>query len=280
MTLPLPLTLFAIPRAFQRHIGIAQRNAIRSWKALRPTPRIILLGDDPGTAEAAREFGCDHIPEVATNEFGTPLLKSIFAQAHAAAGGGTMIFVNSDIILTGDLSDAMALLPQDNFLMMGVRTHLIVRDELDVGLAQDDAALRRRVAIKGQRGGPTAIDYFVFPHGLFADVPNFAIGRGWWDHWLITDAQRRGVQLIDASQTVLAVHQDHGFLATEESVRNLALYGQPTDNASLDMARDEIADGALRPKTPPKAPAVTVLARSRSMLAKALRRAAARLQPQ
>lgn len=267
------LTLFAIPRAFQRHIGIAQRNAIRSWRALRPAPRVILMGDDPGTAEAAAEFGCDHIPEIACNEFGTPLLKSIFARAHAVCDGGTMIFVNSDIILTHDLSDAIALLPPDNFLLVGRRTHLIVRDELDVGTEAGDAALRRRVAAKGVPGGPTAIDYFVFPHGLFADVPNFAIGRGWWDHWLVTDAAQRGVNLIDASSSVLAVHQDHGFLATEESLRNLALYGQPTVSASLDMARLEIAGGKLRAKQSP------ALSRLRSFVADKLRQLAGGIQP-
>lgn len=267
------LTVFAIPRAFERHIGIAQRNAIRSWKALQPSPRVILLGNDPGTAKTAKELGCDHIPDVAVNEFGTPLLKSIFAQAHAAVDGGTMLFVNSDIILTRDLSAAMALMPPDNFLLAGRRTHLIVRDEMDLGRAEDDARLRRRVTVNGSLGGPTAIDYFVFPHGLFGDVPNFAIGRGWWDHWLITEAVRRGACVIDASPSVLAVHQDHGFLATEEAIRNLALYGQATDSASLAMASIEIAGGKLRPRQTP------MITRGRGLIARTLRGIANGISP-
>jgi hypothetical protein len=30
------LTIFAVPKPFEGHIGMIQRNAIRSWKGLRP----------------------------------------------------------------------------------------------------------------------------------------------------------------------------------------------------------------------------------------------------
>jgi len=36
------LTLFTIPKAFQGHTGVIQRNAIRSWTLLRPECEIIL----------------------------------------------------------------------------------------------------------------------------------------------------------------------------------------------------------------------------------------------
>lgn len=51
--------------------------------------------------------------------------------------------------------------------------------------------------------------------------------------------------LIDASPQVLAVHQDHGFLATEESVRNLALFGQSNDSVSLALATHVLRDARI-----------------------------------
>ena len=43
------VTIFAIPKTFEGHIGIIQRNAIRSWAQLAGI-EILLLGDEPGTA--------------------------------------------------------------------------------------------------------------------------------------------------------------------------------------------------------------------------------------
>ena len=73
------LTIFTVPKPFDGHIGIIQRNAIQSWRCLRPACEVILCGDEPGTAETAAALGTDRIPAVDRNEFGTPLLSSVFA---------------------------------------------------------------------------------------------------------------------------------------------------------------------------------------------------------
>jgi len=61
------LTLFTCPKAFTGLVGRIQRNALANWKALGPEAEILLMGDDPGVAEAAEEFGCRHVPDVARN---------------------------------------------------------------------------------------------------------------------------------------------------------------------------------------------------------------------
>ena len=48
------LTLFTAPKPFRGHIGLIQANAIRSWMALAPDIEVLLVGDEPGLAEAAR----------------------------------------------------------------------------------------------------------------------------------------------------------------------------------------------------------------------------------
>jgi hypothetical protein len=89
------LTLFTIPKPFRGHIEVIQRNAIESWAQLRPRPEIILFGDDEGTAHVAKEFGISHIPQVARNEFGTPLLNDFFEQAQRVAGDDLLCYVNA-----------------------------------------------------------------------------------------------------------------------------------------------------------------------------------------
>lgn len=241
-----PLTIFAIPKAFHRHTGVGQTNAIKSWHALRPQPRILLLGDDDGTAEIAAELGLEHIPHVQRNEFGTPLLKSVFALAHEAVHDGLMMFVNADIIVTSDLMRAIEQVTFGDVLLTGRRTAMYVRERIDFSQPDWEDALRRRTATQGRLWGPTALDYFVFPHHLFTNVPNFAIGRGWWDHWLVAEAQRRGVTVVDATPSVMVIHQQHDFLATEESIRNLALYGLPWDAVSIARADAVLKGGRLR----------------------------------
>ncbi len=84
-------------------------------------------------------------------------------------------------------------------------------------------------------------DIFVYPRGLFGTVPPFAIGRGYWDNWLIRRSVELEASVIDATGTVVAVHQDHDYrhvsyvhpdspseadvLASAEGQRNLALAG-------------------------------------------------------
>jgi hypothetical protein len=93
------LTIFAVPKPFHDHIEVIQRNAIRSWTSLRPACEVILMGNEEGTAEVAAEFGVRHVPAVARNTFGTPLVSDLFQQAQQLSGRNLFCYVNSDIVL-------------------------------------------------------------------------------------------------------------------------------------------------------------------------------------
>lgn len=102
------LTIFTVPRAFRGEFAVIQNNAIQSWLSLQPKPEIILLGDEAGTADAASRFGVRHIAGVECNEYGTPLVSSLFSLAQAAASHQLMCYVNADIILLNDFSTAIS----------------------------------------------------------------------------------------------------------------------------------------------------------------------------
>ena len=226
------LTIFAIPKAFDGHIGVIQRNAIRSWTLLQPRPEVILFGDDPGTAEVAQEFGLRHVPGVARNEFGTPLVSDLFQQAQALAAHDLLVYVNSDIVLLQDFLEAVQQVASSRgrFLMVGRRMDVDITEPLPLEVADWPERLRRLALAQGKLNIARSIDYFVFSHGLYATVPPFAIGRFWWDNWLIWKARSLGAAVVDASSVVLAVHQNHDYghyprgkeamLVGEEAVRN------------------------------------------------------------
>ena len=59
----------------------------------------MLIGYEEGVAHAADRHGLRHIPDVAVNEFDTPLVSDIFNQAEAAASYDILCYVNTDIVL-------------------------------------------------------------------------------------------------------------------------------------------------------------------------------------
>ena len=78
-------------------------------------------------------------------------------------------------------------------------------------------------------------DYFLFPSSLYREIPEFAIGRGNWDSWMVSSASKSGIPVIDATSQVLAGHQNHGYThvggrmkaydSGEEAKQNILLSG-------------------------------------------------------
>lgn len=203
------ITIYSIPKPFLGHIGMIQRNAIRSWTQLQPKCEILLFGDDEGTADSAAEFDVQHIPEVRRNEHGTPLLDDVFRKAQANASNHVLCYVNADIILMSDLLVAVSRVHHERFLLLGQRWDLDVRDERRFEEADWEDELVRECKERGTLHGHTGVDYYVFPKSLWGDIPPFAIGRYMYDNWLIWKARAKHVPVIDASAVVTCVHQNH-----------------------------------------------------------------------
>jgi hypothetical protein len=207
------LTFFTTTKPFNGHTAIIQRNAIQSWKELHPSCEVILLGNEDGTAKIASEFGLRHVPDVKCNEYGTPLVSDLFARAERIAHHDVLCYINADIILMSDFTDAVKQVVSRNkrFLMVGRRWNLDVTRPLDFD--QDDWEKRLHKAVKnnGELFMHMGIDYFVFPRGMWGDIPPFAIGRPGWDNWMIYRARRLRASVIDATRAVTAVHQNHDY---------------------------------------------------------------------
>lgn len=205
------VTIFTVPKPFQGHIKIIQRNAIQSWKKLKPECEIILLGDDQGIGEASKEFSLKHIPEIAKNEFGTPLVNDVFEKAQKIAKNKIVAYVNADIILMDDFMEGIGQIEFEKFLMVGRRWDLDVKDEINFNRDDWQKALKEHIKDEGKLHGPAGIDYFVFSKGLFGEIPSFAIGRTAWDNWLLYKAWILQVSLIDATEAITIVHQNHQY---------------------------------------------------------------------
>jgi hypothetical protein len=207
------LTIFSTPKPFEGHVGVIQRNALKSWTLLHPDCEVILLGDESGTAEAARDFGIRHVPQVERNESGAKYLSGVFGQAQSLARHHLVCYVNCDIMLMSDFWLAVQHVSswRERFLMVGRRWDVDVKDPWQFLSSNWEEQLRTHVLARGTRLTQHAIDYFVFPRGMYNEIPPLVIGRFWWDHWLVWRARSIPVPVVDATSSVMAVHQNHDY---------------------------------------------------------------------
>lgn len=207
------ITLFTSPKPFTNpRINVIQRNAIRSWVELGDRVQVVLLGEEDGLAEAARDLHVLHLPEVGRNELGTPLISSLFSQARRVNQSPLLAYVNADIILFPDFVTAAARMVEQvkRFLMVGQRWDMQIIELLDFSPGWQNR-LREQCEVNGRLHKPMGSDYFVFPRSCFENIPDFAIGRAGWDNWMIYEARQRGCQTVDATPDVLIIHQDHDY---------------------------------------------------------------------
>lgn len=206
------VTLFSAPKPFtDPHIAIIQRNAIRSWRLL-PEVEVILLGEEAGLAEAARDLGVKHIPQVERNPNGTPLISSMFRLAREHSHSDLLCIINADMILLPEFLDAAgrSRLLRDKFVLLSQRWDLDVTGPIDFAEGWQDR-LRAAVREQGSLHRPAGSDFFLFPRSCYTDVPDFAIGRAGWDNWMIYKARREKWTVIDGTPSVMILHQNHDY---------------------------------------------------------------------
>jgi len=252
------LTLFTAPKPFTNpHIATIQRNAIQSWLHLDPAADVLLVGDEPGMAQVAADYGVRQLPQVACNKAGTPLVNSIFALARQASQAPLLAYLNADILLLPDFVQAARQVSQQlqDFLVIGQRWDLDIRSRLDFSPGWEQR-LHADLRARGRQHLPAGSDYFLFPRHLFTEIPEFAIGRAGWDNWMIYQAKRQGWLVVDGTPSVLAIHQDHDYshlpdgkphYTLPESRQNEVLAGGASNLYMVLDSDRQLRGGRVRP---------------------------------
>ena len=261
----LGISIFTVPKPFLGKIGIIQHNAITSWTLLKPKPEIILFGDEIGTAAIAQELGVNHVPDIECNSYGTPLLDSVFAQVQEQATYDIITYINADIILLKDFTQAIQQVCQhlDTFLITGRRWNLDLSNPIEFQSPTWEESLCQQVYQTGCLGAHDAKDYFIFPKYLFPTIPKFAVGRGYWDTWMVTTAAMKGYPIVDASEVVMAVHQNHsyGHLMGGKNEAHMGKEAQQNKTIGNVQGQGTIADSTrqLKPWHDHDSPRVSVI---------------------
>lgn len=254
------ITLFSAPKPFTNtHIAMIQRNAIKSWTLL-PDVDVILLGEEEGLAEAARELGVKHISTVERNANSVPLISSMFKLARENSNSELLCIINADMVLMPDFVEAArkvkSLRPE--FVLLSQRWDYDITSPLDF-TEWWQSRLREDVRKQNQLHRPAGSDFFLFPRSCYDDIPNFTIGRAGWDNWMIYKARKENWAVIDCTPSVMIVHQNHDYSHlpgakphydhpdTNENIRLAG--GQSNIRYTILDSTHQLADGKLiRPK--------------------------------
>ncbi len=247
------ITILTIPKPFtDPHINIIQRNAIKSWTLLGSDVEVALVGNDAGVGGVAKEFGIKHMPGVLYSEFGTPLINSAFDLARANSKSDFLVYLNSDMILLKEFSDIFNFLPKKEFLMVGKRTDLDVKELISYEDQDWEKSLKSKAKRSGKLHSASGIDYFIFKRDSFKNLPTLVVGRVGWDNWLLAEARKRKMPIIDATDMVLAIHQNHDDNKKRkigpEALNNISLIKNSAYGFTIEDADWKLTKAGLKKK--------------------------------
>jgi hypothetical protein len=141
--------------------------------------------------------------------------------------------------------------------MIGRRWDLDVTQPLDFSQPGWQEAIVQRARREGFQRLYYNIDYFAFRRGLYPQVPGLVIGRNWWDQWLVWQARAAGAPVVDVSDVVCAVHQNHdysyhpqgmaGVWSDEVTQENFRLAGGWPHLHTIEDARYRLLPSGLHP---------------------------------
>ncbi len=207
------ITIFSAPKPFKDpHITTIQRNAIQSWIALGAEVEVVLMGKEEGMAEVAAELGVKHRPDVRCNELGTPMISSMYDLARKSNESPLQLCINADVILLPDILEAgrQLLAQAKEFLALGARWDIDIRQPL-LFSGGWVSRMQQDVKQRGREHPPVGSDYFLYPRDCYTHIPDFVIGRSAWDNWMIYYGRLNKIPVIDLTQSVTVIHQDHDY---------------------------------------------------------------------
>jgi hypothetical protein len=208
------ISIFASPKKFEGHIKTIQENAIKSWCRITPKAQIILFDHNSYSGKLAKENNIDYVPELKKNEKGTPYISDIFIQGQKLARHKLCCYINCDIIVPENFAqtaDNIAKQAGRKFLVTGQRNDLNWNTSVDFENTEDIKALYKYAENNAILHSITGMDYFIFPKGMYKKIPDLLIGRAGFDNWLIWYARRIGAQVIDATESIFIIHQNHDY---------------------------------------------------------------------
>ena len=203
------LTLFSSwPVESNKHT--VWRRTLENWAQLKPLVRPVFFSTSGHQADYVCRFGWDFLPVRKTASSNIPVLKVMFMDAICRFNSMFYGYANGDILFDDSLIVSLRTIKEAGLdlrtpvFITGIRTNV-------ANLTVDETSIRNLFHVAQKKGHlfiPLSQDYFITDSSFpWADIPNVVIGRRGYDNWLLLYARQLNLITIDATETVLAVHQ-------------------------------------------------------------------------
>nr|KAG5686931.1 hypothetical protein BaRGS_018920 [Batillaria attramentaria] len=185
---------------------------MQNWVRLKPAIVPVLFTNSSKLAGHAEAHGWLVMP-VSRAAVGVPILKNMYLDAMAKFDSTLYAFSNGDILFTESLVDTLLAILGSPHLPLDTHSLLVVGQRINVPMVRPYEVtsfdgVARVARTRGKLFTTMAEDYFItdrtFP---WEDIPGVVIGRAAYDNWLVLNAIKRQEVVVDATKTLLAVHQ-------------------------------------------------------------------------
>jgi hypothetical protein len=119
-------------------------------------------------------------------------------------------YSNADILFDTSLVETLTMIENktvefDKLLVVGKRSNFIVDKETMINQIEELKSLGTQARLFRA----DAEDYFItkFNGYPWDYIPDFVVGKRGYDNWLVKEAILHGIPVIDATETLLALHQ-------------------------------------------------------------------------
>ena len=156
-------------------------------------------------------------------------------------------YINSDIIIGRRWLTALNLCATafpGPFLMVGQRWDWFEPVPLSFREGWEDE-LKTVVTARGEAHNQFGIDFFAYRIGTFEEIRPFGLGRYCWDGWLLLDARRRGVPIIDISEFAGVIHQNHRERMSLQERQSVGSDPQRIENLRLCRGLVQLGDDTV-----------------------------------
>eukprot|EP00889_Picochlorum_renovo_P000007 jgi/Picre1/27037/NNA_000007.t1 len=195
----------------------SQFTAVTQWSL--QFEEVLILADDWSVCIAALLIGKQangnikcHQHTCMHPEYGRPTVPCLLKDAITLTTTDYILFTNSDLVYLNVVPaiDMVQGAFKENFALLGRRRDIDFQRECKMTSRKESFMSERILSAPGKLHDPYGIDYIVFPRNaltsVIQDMPDFLIGLWKWDNWIVDTCIHKGVNLVDATNVLHAIH--------------------------------------------------------------------------
>ena len=183
---------------------------VKNWLSLHPFVIPAIFTNETDVGNKCRRQGWEVFPIHEAAADGIPVLKYMHRDVMTAFNTTFYAYSNGDILHTDNLVQTLISLTHSidmhkPGMIIGKRTNVDNVTEKEASSWTNISAMAKS---RGKLFTGIALEYFIttriYP---WKDIAEVVIGRIRYDNWLVFYSRKQNHTVIDATQTILAVHQ-------------------------------------------------------------------------